>query len=267
MAGGPVGLLSSALGQPSVPQGLLSWEDEAGNFQAFIADIAVELTASRTSEFTEHAVEEGAEFSDHINVKGREVKFTINQTQTPILPTESFAKDELPLEVQPNAFQPQGLLLVARAVRSGITAAASAIGGALGLSVAGAGAPTAHVLQADSDQDRITELYQQLEKAQLDGRPITLITAGWAWERFMMTSVSYNRQGPKELGVFEIEAREIRTTSSNDAAGLPNPEDLRMRPQKNKGNRPSKDVQDAVKKDSLRKSLAAQGIDGLSAGF
>ena len=267
MAGGLTSLLSSALGQPSVPQGLLSWEDEEGNFQGFIADIAVELTASRTSEFTEHAVEEGAEFSDHINVKGREVKFTINQTQTPILPSEGFAKDELPLEVQPNAFQPQGLLLVARAVRSGVTAVASAIGGALGLSAPGSGPPTAYVLQADADQDRITELYQQLEKAQLNGYPITLITAGWAWERFMMTSVSYNRQGPKELGVFEIEAREIRTTSSEGASGLPNPEDLRMKPQKNKGKRPTKKVQDDVENESLKKSLAAQGIDAIGGLF
>lgn len=260
MPGGISNPFAGAFGTPSLPPGILSWEDDDGVFHAIVADIAVALDVSRDTVLSKHALEDGTDITDHVTQGPNTIKVTIKQTQTPILESDefSFQTVELP-SGQNDIFEAEGLLLAARA----ISGAVGAVGDFLGLT-SGSAPVKAHVLKSDSDEDRITALQEELEKVQRDVKPITVSTAGNAYPRYIITRLVYSRQGPELLGTFEIEAEQIRTVSTQAAEGLPNPADLRMKPQENRGKKPAPEVQSAVEERSL---LASAGLGDLVAGL
>lgn len=214
---------------------IFTWKDDDGNAHVVPVDVVPSHSDDRTAEVTTHPVEKGANINDHIIQQPDTLSLEICQTQSPfITPIQDgaafsapigFSAHNVPLNVQPNAFKPGGLLFLTR----GVGAAIAAIGGALGLSSPDA-APSVTVITADGPTDRIGDLHDALIKVKTEGRFCTVTFRGRIYPNYVVTKVGWKTQKNEVgLGRFSLELQSINIVAT-DTADLPNPASLRLKP-------------------------------------
>lgn len=239
---------------------IFTWEDDARATHSLIADIVLGSKDERTSEATDHPVENGADITDHVRQLPDRLTLEIGQTQTPIEPIEGFSDQQVELQVRKSLFQPGGLL----AVTSAVGAAADAIVGA----ITGKKDDVLKtlVLVADSEVDRVNEAHDKLIEVKQKAYPVTFTFKGRVYPNFLVTMVGLSRNaGEAGFGRFTVEARSFRTVETG-AAELPDPADLRAKAASKRGKKPSKALSDA-EEEVVKKSLLSQGLDSVLGGF
>jgi hypothetical protein len=276
------------------------WKDESNTYHVLPVDLVSEHDDTRAAEVTSFPVERGANINDHIIQQPDLLTLEVCQTQTPF-PTPSrpgsmfaaprgFTTKSVrlnirrnlyrapvseELKVQPNAFQPGGLLAVTSAVGAGVGALTNAIGltkppGALRtqptMKEPVTPAIDVAVFQADSPIDRIGELHDQLIQIKQNGRFCKITFRGRVYPDYLLKSVKWtSAKGQVGLGRFALEFQSLRIVE-NAVAKLPDPSSLRLKPAKVQA-RPPKDGGDPAPGASggVQESLLSKGT-GLGVG-
>lgn len=214
---------------------IFTWADDDGNAHVVPVDVVTNHSDDRAAEVTSHPVEKGANINDHIIQQPDTLSLEIAITQSPfITPAQDgtafskptgFSIQNVPLNVQPNAFKPGGLLLLTSLAGAGI----AAIGNALGLT-SPTPAPSVNVIVADGPSDRIGDFHDAMIKVKTEGRFCTVTFRGRVYPNYVLTKVGWKTQkGEVGLGRFTLEMQSIRIVTT-ETADLPNPASLRLKP-------------------------------------
>lgn len=169
------------------------------------ADILSEYSVQHQMEYTEVPVEDGSVVSDHAIIRPKVFDIRLHATNTPILDgVGGFETKPLQLELlKESRFQPGGFL----ALSQGFAKLASTAASALGLPT---GAPSFEVTTLQGPgQERITVLQEELETVWLNCYECKLVANGREWDRLFIQAFQIARQGPEELGSFNITLKQI----------------------------------------------------------
>jgi hypothetical protein len=242
-----------ALGDPSATAPVLSWTSGGGQIYLEIDAIPTFLD-SNGGTVTDFALEDGSSVAEHYIRKPKTLKLQVNQTPTPITRAANKQVDETmeettqELRLEPNKFQPTGLLLLTTGAVSLATSAINAIGSATGLgAIAGPPPLTVKVLTAKTDVDRINALYDDLEKARQAAALFSLDWLGRSWTNLVLEQMSYGRNAGKILAIYDLDFKVVSFVKTAQAQSLQIPAELTMKPNVPAGNKPGKKLTGAAK--------------------
>lgn len=236
---------------------LLFWKDDFGE-TSIRCDALIGLKDERAAEYTEHPIEDGSSIVDHRVIRPDRLTLEIVHSNEPIEAEDGFSLKKLDLDVEPDRFKPQGLLLIH-----------SAVGGAIGAILGGARKPLkAAALQPTKAKNRILELHDLLIAAHQAGAECTVVQLGRVYEGMGIVSVLYSREGNGRGGraSFTLEFKQIRKAKIG-LAELPDPADLHAKGETSRGKKPSDELKQAEKDAVLDKSLLAMSLDSVGAAL
>ncbi len=241
----------------------LYWID--GSTKRYIAvDVIPSLEYTQWSTVTQFPVQDGTTYSDHIIHFPDTLALEIVQTNEPFEDIGSdgkviqFAEADMTLHLPKTNFRPKGLLLLSLTGEQLVGGAISAVTGALGFgSEMGSGGFKVAVQKNPNVRDRINELVSSLQSCRLEGRLLSLDWLGRVWENLAIESIGYKRSTGSSKGSISIALTQINVTTT-DTATLPNPAELRLKPEVNGGQKSTKKptpVEEEAVNDSGRSAL------------
>lgn len=202
------------------------WADADGVDHIVSADLVQSGTDERQTKLTQHAVEDGAQVSDHVIRMPDRASFDLIQTQTPFfnLPFEGLAFKQRTVEVE--ATKPpakKGLLSIA------IPPSTQAVD---------TGNPQAftykfHAFSVDTPRDRIRDLHQKLEELLDNAHEVAITFRGYTMTQMILTGLR-SQSNPGELGIgrFSLQFTKLNTVTTQQGANLPNPNAGRLQAEK-----------------------------------
>jgi hypothetical protein len=231
----------------------LYWVD--GSTKRYIAvDVIPSLEETQSSTLTQFPVQDGTVISDHIIHFPNQLKLEIIQTNEPFEDMDAngrviqFPVEDLTLNLPKTSFRPRGMLALSLLGENLVGAAAEAVAGAFGFgSELGVGAFKVGVQKNPNVRDRINELVTSLEQCRLGARLLTLDWLGRVWSNLAIETLSYKRATGSSKGAVSLTLTQVTTTTS-DVAILPDPSELRLKPEVNGGQRPAKTPGDSEQK-------------------
>lgn len=235
---------------------IFTWNDKAGLPHAVFADAVLTFADERSSEATEHPIEQGSDVADHVIVHPVRVRIELAHSNTPVEAVEGFMRKPADLRARKSLFKPTGLFLIHSAVGNLI---GSALGGA------GAGVVKPYLMSSLLPNDRILELHDALILAQSTAALCKFTYRGRTYKDFLLTGVNLS-YGKSAMGKFSLEAKEIRTVKTA-LTTLPKPADLTAKPPTKLGPQ-GKVGPPASEQEIIQASLAHQlgdfGLDAIA---
>lgn len=222
----------------------LYWVD--GSTKRFITlDVVPSLEYTQSSTATEFPVQDGTVFSDHIMHFPDYLKLEVVQTNEPFEDVDEqgnlveFPVVDMALSLPTTRFSPRGMLALSLLAEGAVGAAISAGINALGLGQeTGLGGFKVGVQKNPNFRDRINELIDKLTACRLEGRLLNLDWLGRVWTNLAIETVSYKRAAGSSKGSISLALKQINTTTT-DTAVLPDPSELRLKPETTGGQRPA----------------------------
>ncbi len=255
---------------------LLIWEDTPGSPECYRFDWLVSFTHEGITEITEHPVEDGSSITDHaipqnprFSLEGK-----ISNTPTasnedaripneipgviviPTPPSEFMDVQSVELDIPQKGFQPLN-----NPIGQGLDLAAGAITGATG-------GNKATLFRAESPRNRAREMYEALKRARVDRRILRVETELETYQDMLIERVASPKTSEDgKTTLFQVDLRQIRIVNSRTVAA-PQPAEPLGQPPIARGSQNTKeDARDSTKKEKLKKSLAAQGLDSLTSAL
>lgn len=231
----------------------LYWLD--GSTKRYITvDVIPSLEETQSSTLTQFPVQDGSVVSDHIIHFPSQLKLEIVQTNEPFEDLDAAGKviqfpvEDLALNLPKTGFRPRGFLAASLFAERVVGAATEAVAGAFGFgSELGSGAFKVGVQKNPNVRDRINELVTSLEQCRLGARLLTLDWLGRVWSNLAIENTLYRRSAGSSKGSIGLTLTQVTTTTS-DTAILPDPSELRLKPEVNGGQRPGKSPSDSEQK-------------------
>ncbi len=254
---------------------VLSWEDNLGQLVTLTFDVVELVSRTVDSEITEHAVEEGADITDHARTQGMIVEMSGYVSNTPLYSTFGGEKNarwetvDLPGPVQriPIGYAKE-IATPSGSPQSLAQAAVGAISGAVN------GSPKAIMLVRDW-VSRVKEIEQLLDEAQESARLCSFDDSEQSFDNLLIQSRGVTRTTDDGDGAtFSLTLKRIRVVSAQ-LVDAPVPAEPRLAPLKSVGSKAAKSATgDEKKEDDLlgivgslfnggNKSLLASGLDSL----
>jgi hypothetical protein len=150
-----------------------------------------------------------------------------------------FPVEDMGLNLPKTNFRPRGLLALSLFAEQGISTVTNAALGAFGFgSEMGTGGFKVPVAKNPNVRDRINELMTSLESCRLGARLLTLDWLGRVWSNLAIETLNYKRAAGSSKGSFSVTLTQV-TTTTTDTATLPDPAELRLKPEANGGQKPA----------------------------
>jgi len=229
---------------------IFTWTDKSGLPHAVFADAVLNFADDRSSEATEHPIEQGSDITDHVRIHPTRVTLELAHSNTPVEAVAGFMRKPADLRARKSLFKPTGLFLIHSAVGNAI---ASALGGA------GAGAIKPYLMSAFAPNDRVLELHDALIQAWNTAALCKFTHKGRVYKDFLLTSVKLS-WGKSDMAKFSLEAQEIHTVKTA-ITSLPSPTDLTAKPPVKLGPKP-KTTPEAAEQEAIGDSVLQMLVDG-----
>lgn len=216
--------------KPKTDLPYIEWTEANGAVQRFYADVIEAEGLKLPAVVTEHAVEKGANITDHYRKQLEEGSFTMFLSGSPIRgdldPDNPGTLESMKLPLKP-AKRPS-LFGVSNLLNAGIGAATDALG------LGGPSEPThMTVLKFDRQPKRFDAALELVRRLQTEGLLITIkFTFGRA-ENMGITDAAFSRSPEDgDGGKIVLDAKQMRFVESDIALALPLPAEPRAIPKK-----------------------------------
>lgn len=224
-------------------------------------DVVVSEDHERTTEVTDHTVEEGASITDHVRPNPDRVTLAVFVSNTPIRSADAQLLPYVLDIPQPG----QGGFLA-----GGTSALLGAAAAAIGLAKSYPTQLTANVLQFIGDTDYVQQAYDTLTGLRDTATLLSVVTPRQTYTDMVIERIAMHRD--KDTGTsatFEIEFRQIRIVSSN-IVDAPLPSIPKAAPLVNKGKldpTPATGPKQSVLAKGGSDTLGPNFLGGPAAGF
>lgn len=212
------------------------------------ADVIPRYSVTSTKEYTEVPIEKGGTASDHAILRPQMFDVTLHATNTPILwGVNGFEEKELRVKIPKSGFKAGGFLALTQAVSGVINAGLDALG------LVGQPIIKITTLQGPG-KERINALYDQILTAFWNSYECKLVANGRAYDSIFIQSVQNIKDGPAELGTFNLSCKEVIFVSTGESAFKFEPADGQNDQKANAGKK-------APKQEPQLQDLITRGID------
>lgn len=251
---------------------LMIWEEAPGKPTFARFDVVLSVLHEGITELTDHPVEVGVDITDHArstpdaltiegvvsntpapsNVDGRLGDRNVNKL-VPRPPTEYMSEQQVELNIPPSN---RTSLNVGNLTGQG----ADAVGKLFNDPIS-----KARLVVADSFEDRIKQMYEELRSARRGVRLVRVETELENYDNMVFTSISVPRTaGDGSTATFTVALRKLEFGETETVAAPEPAEPIGVK-KKSRGTQSAKpDGKDADKKKKVKKSFAASGFDSLS---
>lgn len=238
------------------PKSGLSYTDPKRNVQVYLpVDIVPGYKVGHRTNFTQYPISSRAIVSDHAIREGRVLEFTLHATNTPIDDSlRDFEFRQLQVPVRASQFEAGGFLALTNAVGAAASTALAAVG-------LGKGTPTIKIVTLQGPngnlsetpekyQDRINQLFEALTFVWSETLPCTFYANSREYKNLVITSFESVREGPAELGTFNVQCQEILFAVTGESSLITDPAEGRSGKKADKGSK-TPDEEDPRLKSSL----------------
>lgn len=242
---------------------VLSWQDTLGELVTLTFDVVEMVTRTVETDITEHAVEDGADITDHARTTGMIIEMSGYVSNTPLYSTVGGEKNsrweavDIPGPVQRI---PIGYAASIATPTAGPQSLAQAAFGAIAGAVASA--PKATMLVRDW-VSRVKEIEQLLDETQESARLCSFDDSEQSFENLLIQSRGVTRTTDDGDGAtFSLTLKRIRVVSAQ-LVDAPVPAEPRLAPLKSVGSKAAKAAKgDEEKQAELQETLESSTFDG-----